>query len=184
MCFFSNRCPCSQPRVCYRYIRGATGATGARGPIGPQGPVGPQGATGATGPQGATGLADTVYAGTNASTTVSTGAIIPITLLASSPSSSLSVSNNAVTLTNGTYIVSYGASGVSGASQTDLAIGLYLSDSQLSGEELLLANTGSTLGSASKTILVNTTGGTLSLHNVSTTDSTFSRATMTITKIV
>lgn len=181
MCFFSNGCSnFNRTQVCFRYIKGATGASGARGPIGPQGPVGP---TGATGPQGPSGLADGVYAGVNTATTVATDTIIPITQIAATPSTTLSVTSNAVTLPSGTYLISYGGSGVSGDAQTDLEIGLFLDGTQITGEEILLANTVSTLGSASKTIILSTSGGALSLHNNSTEQSTFNSATLTVTKI-
>ncbi len=214
MCFFFNGSPNNnQPRICYRYIQGATGATGARGPIGPQGPAGPTGATGATGatgpqgpvgatgpvgpqgpigPTGATGpqgpvgpagLADSVYAGVNTATTVAAESIIPIALLASSPSTTLSVSASAVNLPSGTYLVSYGASGVSAATQTDYQIGLYLNGAEITNEELILSNTANTFGSSSKTVLVTTTGGTLSIYNTSAEQSTFDFATLTVTKI-
>ncbi len=164
--------------------QGPIGLTGATGAIGPQGPVGPAGATGATGPQGPAGATDTIYAGVNTATTVPADTIIPISQLGVSPTSTLSVSANSVNVTPGTYLVSYFANGVSGAGQTDYEIGLYLDGAQIPGEEILLANTASTLGSASKTVLVNVaTDGDLSLHNNSASESTFNSATLSVTKL-
>ena len=207
MCFHFNNCPNNNPRICYRYIKGETGATGARGPIGPQGPVGPAGPTGATGatgpigpqgPVGATGpqgpqgpqgpvgptaLVDSVYGGVNTVTTVTAESIIPITELGVSPSSEISVVNNAINLPSGTYLISYGASGVSGAEQTDYQIGLYLDGAQISGEELTLSDTANTYGSVSRTIVITTTGGELAIYNTSVSQSSFDNATLTVTKI-
>lgn len=210
MCFHFNNCPNNNPRICYRYIKGETGATGARGPIGPQGPVGPtgpigpqgpvgatgpqgpQGPTGATGPQGPQGpqgpvgptaLVDSVYGGVNTVTTVTAESIIPITELGASPSSEISVVNNAIDLPSGTYLISYGASGVSGAEQTDYQIGLYLDGTQVSGEELTLSDTANTYGSVSRTIVITTTGGELAIYNTSVSQSSFDNATLTVTKI-
>ena len=177
---------------------GATGATGATGPIGPQGPVGatgpqgPQGPTGATGPQGPQGpqgpvgptaLVDSVYGGVNTVTTVTAESIIPITELGETPSSEISVVNNAIDLPSGTYLISYGASGVSGAEQTDYQIGLYLDGAQISGEELTLSDTANTYGSVSRTIVITTTGGELAIYNTSVSQSSFDNATLTVTKI-
>ena len=213
MCFHFNNCPNNNPRICYRYIKGETGATGARGPIGPQGPVGPTGPTGATGATGATGpigpqgpqgptgatgpqgpqgpqgpvgptaLVDSVYGGVNTVTTVTAESIIPITELGETPSSEISVVNNAIDLPSGTYLISYGASGVSGAEQTDYQIGLYLDGAQISGEELTLSDTANTYGSVSRTIVITTTGGELAIYNTSVSQSSFDNATLTVTKI-
>ena len=210
MCFHFNNCPNNNPRICYRYIKGETGATGARGPIGPQGPVGPAGPTGATGATGATGpigpqgpvgatgpqgpqgpqgpvgptaLVDSVYGGVNTVTTVTAESIIPITELGETPSSEISVVNNAIDLPSGTYLISYGASGVSGAEQTDYQIGLYLDGAQVSGEELTLSDTANTYGSVSRTIVITTTGGELAIYNTSVSQSSFDNATLTVTKI-
>ena len=108
--------------------QGATGATGAQGPVGPQGatgatgatgpqgPVGPQGATGATGPQGPQGeagtsaLQDALYA-YDGTQTVASATIIPLANSTTTPTTTMSLASNAITLPTGTYLVTYGATG-------------------------------------------------------------------------
>ena len=151
---------------------GPAGATGATGPIGP---VGPQG------PQGEPGTSNAIYAGTNTTQTVAAGEIIPISSISATPSSTLSVSNNAVNLPfAGSYLVSYFANG-DGATAFELS--LYLNGAQIPGETITVANTG-TSDSASKTILVNTTGaGTLSIYNTSDNTAVFDSATITVVQV-
>ena len=172
---------------------GVTGATGPQGPqgvpgpIGPTGPQGPIGATGATGPQGPVGpqgpagTIDVLYAGTNTTQTVTAGAIIPISSIATTPASTLSVSSNAVNLPEaGSYLVSYFANG---DGSTLFELSLYQDGVLIPGETITVANTG-TSDSASKTILVNTTGaGTLSIYNTSANTVTLDSATITVVKV-
>lgn len=187
---------------------GATGATGATGPIGPQGPVGatgpqgpvgPTGATGATGPQGpagptgATGATgpvgpigpagtnDLIYAGVLADTTVAGDTIIPITLLAQTDGSTMSVSGSSVNLPEaGVYLVSYSVNG--SVPTGDLSTSLYLDGTPITGETLTVTSAGDS-ASASKVILVETTGaGSLSIFNTSTETATISNASLTVLK--
>ena len=209
-CLFNNgqNCGCNRPCNCNRcnnnpvVIRGPigpTGATGARGPIGPQGatgpqgpqgiqgpigatgPQGPQGIQGPVGPQGPAGASNAIYAGTNVTQSVDAGAIIPILEISSTPTSTFSVVGNAVNIPDaGTYLVSYSANG-DGANGFEIS--LYLNGSQIVGETISVASTG-TIDSASKTILVNTTGAsTLSIYNTSDNTVTFDSATITIVEI-
>ena len=209
-CLFGGNCNhnscncqrCNQNPVVIRGPIGPTGATGARGPIGPQGatgPAGPTGATGAVGPQGPigptgpqgpvgpqgpigpAGTSDAIYAGTNTTQTVDAGAIIPISEIASTPISDFSVVGNAVNIPDaGTYLVSYFANG-DGATEFELS--LYQNGVQIPGETITIANTG-TSDSASKTILVNTTGAsTLSIYNTSANAVTLDSATITVAQL-
>ena len=162
--------------------QGATGATGAVGPQGPIGPVGPQGATGATGavgPQGPAGTNDIIYASLGTATTVDTGAVIPLTLNAQTPASTMTVSNNSVNLPEaGSYLVSYfySASGTEASS-----VSLYLNGALVPGETIVEnAN-----GSSSKTILLNVDGAsTLTIVNTSDLAQTFNDASLTVLKAV
>lgn len=173
---------------------GLTGATGATGPVGPQGPqgaVGPQGpigltgATGATGPvgpqgpQGPAGSSDAIYASVGTAV-VASGAIIPLTLTAVSPATTMTVVNNAVSITEaGTYLVSYFVDGSVPAD--DFITSLYLNNALISEENLVQSNSA---GVASKTILLNLAeGDTLSLYNTSATEATLSGASITAVKI-
>ena len=167
---------------------GATGATGATGPvgpigpIGPQGPVGPTGATGATGPvgpQGPAGTNDSIYAVLNG-TTADAGASIPLTLGTSTIDSSMSVSDNAINITeDGVYLVSYFADG--SVTADDFSISLYQNGSALTGETITVTGTD---GAVSKTILVNASAGdTLSIYNSATSQATLDGASITALKL-
>ncbi len=159
---------------------GPTGATGARGPIGPQGPQGPQGAQG---PAGVTSTNNSIYAGTNTTQTVTAGSIIPISLITASPTTTMSVSANAVNIPeSGTYLVSYFIDGSVGSDE--LSLSLYQNGVQVPGEEITLENTASADTSGSKTILLNVTApATLSLYNTSTQTATINSATLTAVKV-
>ena len=168
-------------------LTGATGPIGPQGPQGVQGPVGPAGPVGATGPQGpqgepGTALSDSIYAGVNTATTVTAGAIIPITQLAVTPASTLTVADNAVVIgTAGSYLVSYFVNGSSGTAPQSTT--LYQNGVALTGE-VLLQDASGTPQAASKTILLNlASGDTLSLYNTSTTDATLSSATLTVVRV-
>lgn len=176
---------------------GATGATGAQGPIGPVGPVGPQGPVGATGATGATGAQgpigpvgpqgpvgpagtnDAIYA-SSAVATVATGAIIPLTLNASTAPTTLSVVNNEVSVADaGSYLVSYFTNG--SVATGDFSTTLYLNDTAIVNEEIILTDSS---GAGSKTILLNLSAGdTLALYNTSDTDATLSGASLTVLKL-
>ena len=161
---------------------GPQGATGAIGPQGPVGPVGPQGATGATGPQGPVGPAgtsDAIYASSGA-VVVAEGEIIPITLTTASPATTMTVSDNAVNITeDGTYLVSYYVGGSVPANE--FVVSLYLNGTAVTNENIVQSNSA---GAASKTILLNlTSGDTLSLYNTSASEATLSDASITVLKI-
>ena len=155
---------------------GPQGPTGATGPIGPQGPtgatgpIGPQGPTGATGPigpQGPSGTTDIIYAGNNVASSIATNSVIPITFLASTPTTTLSIEDNSVVLPEaGTYLVSYFTNG--SVDSGDLEVSLYLDGNELANESIILTDTSGATATGSKTILLTTTdGGNLSLYNTS-----------------
>ena len=202
--FFSSRC-CNNNPVIIRGPVGPTGATGARGPIGPQGPVGPigptgatgatgatgpqgpvgpvgpTGATGATGPQGPAGTGDAIYASVGTAT-VASGEIIPIVLDTATTTTTMSVSNNAINITeDGVYLVSYFANGSAGETSS-FSITLYQNGSAITGETITLTDEEG--GAVSKTILVNANAGdTLAIYNSSNTTATLLGASITSLKL-
>ena len=173
--------------------QGPTGATGATGPIGPQGPtgatgatgpIGPQGPTGATGPQGPQGVSgtnDIIYAGSNTTQTVASGAIVPITEIASTPTTTLSVVGNEVILPEaGNYLVSYFVNG--SVPTGNLSYSLYLNGAPITGEAILMSSAGD-IEAGGKTILITTTdAGTLSVYNTSDETASLTSATITVLK--
>ena len=161
---------------------GPQGPVGATGPIGPQGPVGATGATGPIGPQGPAGTGDGLYA-SSSSATITTGQIIPLTLVSSTPNTTLSVSNGSVNVTeDGTYLVSYFAD-VLGTSGTQ-SVSLYLNGAPVPNETINVA-TGSNSTSSSKTIILTiSAGSTLSLYNDSGVNVAVNNASLTVLKLV
>lgn len=160
---------------------GATGAVGPQGPVGPTGAtgaVGPTGATGATGPQGPAGTGDAIYANVDA-VVVDPGEIIPLTLDATTPTSTMSVAGNAVVVPDeGTYLVSYFANG---SATDDLLTSLYLNGAPIASETLTQSNG---VNASSKTIvLIIPANSTLSLYNTSATQATLSGASITVLKL-
>ena len=169
---------------------GATGATGPQGPqgeTGPQGPVGPQGPQGETGPQGPAGtsaLQDALYAygGTQ---TVESGAIIPLANSVTTPATTMALTDNAIVLPAGTYLITYG---VTGERTTDgnLSVQLY-ADGTAIANEIISANASSTnSANLSKTILFDATadGTTISLYNTSGESVNLTGANITAMRIV
>lgn len=165
------------------FVRGPQGSPGATGPRGPQGPQGATGPQGLQGAQGLSGTADMIYVGNNTTSTVASNTIIPISLLAGTQSTTMSVSANAINLPEeGTYLVSYF---FNGSPETDSAvsIGLYQNGVQISGETISQTATSTQTVSAGKTVLINTTGpATLSIYNLSGVSVDFSSATITVLK--
>ena len=170
--------------------QGPTGLTGATGPVGPQGPIGLTGATGPVGPQGpqgpqgVAGSSDIIYAGVNTQTNVPANSIVPITEITSTSGSTLSVSDNEVVLPSaGSYLVSYFVNG-SVNEDNNLLYSLYLNDTPVAGETIVLANTLGNTQAGSKTILINVDGpSTLAVYNTSGSSVTLSSATLTVTRI-
>ena len=173
---------------------GATGATGATGPIGPQGPIGPTGATGPIGPQGPAGATgatgpigpqgpagtgDAIYANANA-VTVASGTIFPLALNSVTPDSTMSVSDNAVNVSEaGYYLVSYSVSSSTDGNQ--FVATLYLNGAPVADENIIPADDAST---SSKTILLSIpAGSTLALYNTSANEATLSSASLTLLKL-
>lgn len=169
---------------------GATGATGATGPQGPQGIQGETGATGATGPQGPQGepgtsaLQDALYAygGTQ---TVATGAIIPLANSTSTPTTTMTLTDNAIVLPAGTYLVTYGATGTR-TTDGNLSAQLYANGSALANEIVSDNATSANSANLSKTILYTAAadGTTLSLYNTSGESVNLTGANITAVRIL
>ena len=164
---------------------GLTGATGPQGPIGltgatgPQGPVGPTGATGPVGPQGPAGTNDAIYASVGTAT-ATTGAIIPIVLNTATADTSMTVTDNAVTLSeDGVYLVSFYANG--SVLTTNFSTSLYQNGTAITNESIV---SNDSTGAQSKTILFNgTAGDTLAIYNTSAETATYTGASLTVLKL-
>lgn len=174
-------------------LTGATGAVGPQGPAGatgPQGPqgetgatgaVGPQGPAGATGPQGPAGVSYTVHAENTATESVATNAIIPISQTAQSTGGTFTVSNNAVNVPIGEYLVTFGgAASTTGATQKTIT--LYVNGAASNNVVYDGSDTGIT--SAAKTVYLNfSSPGTLSIYNTTADTASFNNAFITVTQL-
>lgn len=174
-------------------LTGATGAVGPQGPagaIGPQGPqgetgatgaVGPQGPQGETGPQGPAGVSYTVHAENTATESVATNAIIPISQTAQSTGGTFTVSNNAVNVPIGEYLVTFGgAASTTGATQKTIT--LYVNGATSNNVVYDGSDTGIT--SAAKTVYLNfSSPGTLSIYNTTADTASFNNAFITVTQL-
>ena len=172
---------------------GATGAVGPQGPagaIGPQGPqgetgatgaVGPQGPAGATGPQGPAGVSYTVHAENSATESVATNTIIPISQTAQSTGGTFTVSNNAVNVPIGEYLVTFGgAASTTGATQKTIT--LYVNGATSNNVVYDGSDTGIT--SAAKTVYLSfSSPGTLSIYNTTADTASFNNAFITVTQL-
>lgn len=169
---------------------GATGPQGPAGAIGPQGPqgetgatgaVGPQGPAGATGPQGPAGVSYTVHAENTATESVATNTIIPISQTAQSTGGTFTVSNNAVNVPIGEYLVTFGgAASTTGATQKTIT--LYVNGATSNNVVYDGSDTGIT--SAAKTVYLNfSSPGTLSIYNTTADTASFNNAFITVTQL-
>ena len=167
--------------------QGETGATGAVGPQGPAGATGPQGqqgetgATGAVGPQGPAGVSYTVHAENTATESVATNTIIPISQTAQSTGGTFTVSNNAVNVPIGEYLVTFGgAASTTGATQKTIT--LYVNGAASNNVVYDGSDTGIT--SAAKTVYLNfSSPGTLSIYNTTADTASFNNAFITVTQL-
>ena len=161
--------------------QGETGATGAVGPQGPAGAIGPQGPQGETGPQGPAGVSYTVHAENTATESVATNAIIPISQTAQSTGGTFTVSNNAVNVPIGEYLVTFGgAASTTGATQKTIT--LYVNGATSNNVVYDGSDTGIT--SAAKTVYLNfSSPGTLSIYNTTADTASFNNAFITVTQL-
>ena len=160
---------------------GATGPQGPQGETGATGAVGPQGPAGATGPQGPAGVSYTVHAENTATESVATNAIIPISQTAQSTGGTFTVSNNAVNVPIGEYLVTFGgAASTTGATQKTIT--LYVNGATSNNVVYDGSDTGIT--SAAKTVYLNfSSPGTLSIYNTTADTASFNNAFITVTQL-
>lgn len=144
----------------------------------------PQYIRGSIGPRGADAPRDALYA-YSTSQSVDAGAIILLTTTQSTPSTSIALSNNTLTLPVGTYLVSFGATGIAtSADAISLGVQLYINNTASTPDNLLAYSLTATNANLSKTIVLNVTSPTtLSLHNSSSVSSTYDNAYITVLKI-
>ncbi len=190
MCFFNTPCnPCNGDKKPPRpvYINNQT--VGPRGPIGPMGPQGPQGIQGPVGPQGTAGpaganaVSEAVYLRGGAQSALD-NSTLTTALAATTPNATMTFSDNAVTLTQGYYLIDYGFEG-STANGGTITVGLYAGDTAIPNETVTQYGAAAINASASKTILFNAAATTaLSLRNLSGGTVDFTNAHMTVFKIV
>lgn len=164
--------------------QGETGATGATGAVGPQGPQGPQGAQGPQGEPGTNALQDALYA-YSGTQTVASNSVIPLTLSTTTPTTTMTLSNNAISLPAGTYLVTYGATGTR-TTDGNLSAQLYANGSALANEIVSDNATSANSANLSKTILYTAAadGTTLSLYNTSGESVNLTGANITAVRIV
>ena len=158
--------------------QGPQGETGATGAVGPQGPAG---ATGPQGPQGPAGVSYTVHAENTATESVATNTIIPISQTAQSTGGTFTVSNNAVNVPIGEYLVTFGgAASTTGATQKTIT--LYVNGAASNNVVYDGSDTGIT--SAAKTVYLNfSSPGTLSIYNTTADTASFNNAFITVTQL-
>ena len=167
-----------------RGFNGLRGPQGVPGPVGPQGPAGatgPQGPQGETGPQGPAGVSYTVHAENTATESVATNTIIPISQTAQSTGGTFTVSNNAVNVPIGEYLVTFGgAASTTGATQKTIT--LYVNGAASNNVVYDGSDTGIT--SAAKTVYLNfSSPGTLSIYNTTADTASFNNAFITVTQL-
>lgn len=151
------------------------------GIVGPMGPMGPQGARG---PQGPAGTNDAIYASLTDGT-FATGAVLPITQTAATPTTTMTVTANAVNVQPGTYFVSFGANGLNtDATGGDFSVQLYANGAAVPNETATDDANATQTGSASKTLIYTATAPTaLSIHNTSAGESSYYNAYLTVLKL-
>lgn len=161
--------------------QGETGATGAVGPQGPAGATGPQGPQGETGPQGPAGVSYTVHAENTATESVATNTIIPISQTAQSTGGTFTVSNNAVNVPIGEYLVTFGgAASTTGATQKTIT--LYVNG--VTSNNVVYDGSDTGITSAAKTVYLNfSSPGTLSIYNTTADTASFNNAFITVTQL-
>ncbi len=162
-------------------VPGPVGPQGPAGATGPQGPQGETGATGAVGPQGPAGVSYTVHAENTATESVATNTIIPISQTAQSTGGTFTVSNNAVNVPIGEYLVTFGgAASTTGATQKTIT--LYVNGAASNNVVYDGSDTGIT--SAAKTVYLNfSSPGTLSIYNTTADTASFNNAFITVTQL-
>lgn len=178
---------------------GATGATGPAGPIGPQGPVGPIGPTGATGATGATGPAGPIGpqgpAGASATNLIADfyqtnsgalaiGASIPLVQDNNFAPSDIVLSDNSITLSAGSYLITYDAD-LTSADTGVVSMGLYQNAVLVPKTVSITASEGdSAKNLASSFIITATEGDIITLVNLGMDETTYENVNLVVQKLV
>lgn len=178
---------------------GATGATGPAGPIGPQGPVGPIGPTGATGATGATGPAGPIGpqgpAGASATNLIADfyqtnsgalaiGANIPLVQDNNFAPSDIVLSDNSITLSAGSYLVTYDAD-LTSADTGEVSMGLYQNAVLVPKTVSITATEGdSAKNLASSFIITAAEGDIITLVNLGMDETTYENVNLVVQKLV
>ena len=166
--------------------QGPVGATGAIGPQGPQGPVGatgPQGPVGATGPQGPAGTFD-ISAATLSGTGITTATAVLPTFTpypATQTEITYDATTGALTLAEGTYLVTYGANYTQTGTATP-SISLVV-DGTADGTTLTTGSPTATGSLAKSAILSAADGTTLNVIYTEADTLTYNDVLLTVLKI-
>ena len=120
-----------------------------------------------------------MYAGTTATDTV-----LPIALVQETADSTMSVTNNSVSITeSGVYLVSYSLTGTPGDGGTDLSVSLYQNAVAVPNETISVDTT-TEEENVSRTILLSLSAGDLlSIYNTSDSTITLGSATLTVLRL-
>lgn len=128
------------------------------------------------------GLNDSLYAESGAQT-VAAAAQIPLTLSNATANTVMSVSNNAVVLPAGTYLVSFGGTGTP-STGNETGVQLYVNGSALAYGTLTTYATATVSGNVGKTLVLTvTSAGTLTLFNPTDDSVVYSDAYITASKL-
>ncbi len=133
-------------------------------------------------PQGPSGLNDGIY-GIASTATSAQGAIIPLTLYASTAPTVMTIAENAVNVPEGTYLVSYSLN-ASSTTATTIGVGLYLNGALITTENITESVTADETVALSKTAIVTVTApSTISIYNTSNADVTIVNAGLSVVKL-
>lgn len=133
----------------------------------------------------ATTTFDALYANGN-SQTVAAGGIIPLTLSAATDGTTMTVSDNAITLADaGIYAISFGATGtLSNTTAGNFSIRLYSNGTGLDDEIISNDSTSTATANVSKSILFSAAAGnTISIYSASADEITIASAYITVVKL-
>lgn len=163
--------------------RGFTGETGAIGPQGPRGEQGLQGPQGIQGAQGPSGTSDALTAQA-ANSNVAISGIVPLTLSSSTQNTVITVSDSAVNLPAGSYLVTYGFAFTGADGLTSAELSLYANAAAQTNEKIAAYALVGFSESVSKTVVLTVTAQTsLTLVNSGAAAITYDYAYITALKL-
>ena len=175
---------------------GATGAVGPQGPVGPIGPTGATGATGAVGPQGPAGpIGPQGPAGASATNLIADfyqtnsgalaiGASIPLVQDNNFAPSDIVLSDNSITLSAGSYLITYDAD-LTSADTGVVSMGLYQNAVLVPKTVSITATEGdSAKNLASSFIITAAEGDIITLVNLGMDETTYENVNLVVQKLV